>query len=177
MSFWLWTPATGSTAAVASTNVLSLEASTMTHGALVHVRPAGTADVELEVSNGVSVGGGTIHRYASGTHSSRSIKKDIRYLTEADEERAYQDVLALRPVRFRYKVIGPDGALRADPSQPLMKGLLYEESPESIRGKGETIVIDYQVANLELALKAALRKVQALEERLARLKAREGTAQ
>src|SRR3990167_7678148 len=49
------------------------------HTAGIHIRPSGAPDIELEVSNGASTGGGAIHRASSGTHSSSKIKSSISY--------------------------------------------------------------------------------------------------
>jgi hypothetical protein len=50
--------------------------------------------------------------------------------------------------------------------------LIYEEAPESIRGEGQTLVVNERLANVELALKAAMRKLEALEKRYADVKKR-----
>ncbi|MCX5786928.1 MAG: hypothetical protein NTX64_00235 [Elusimicrobia bacterium] len=169
MDFFLWTPQ-DSTAAIGSMDVLSLRASTLTASASVHVRPMGIPDVELEVSDGASTGGGTVHRAQAFTPSSRDYKEDIAHLGPKEEDQALQDVLSLRPARFRYKRRARDGTLVNDPTAPLFKGLIYEDAPASIRGQHEDILITERIANLELALKAASRRVESLQTRIRKLK-------
>jgi len=171
MDFLVWNPGAGSTATVANLKVLSLEASEAASSGSFHVRPAGDPDVELEVSDGATTGGGTLHRASAGTHSARRLKTDIRYLGEKEEAQAYRDVMVLRPAWFRYKALAPDGSLVGNPGARLWKGLIYEDSPESIRGTGKSIVIDERVANVEMALKEAMRKLERLQARLRELEA------
>ena len=162
MDFLVWNPGAGSTTTAANLGVLSIEASTETAGGgLVHVRPAGHADEELVVSDGTTMGGGTIHRAAAYAPSSRRFKSDIRGLSERDEDRALAEIAALNPVVFRYK--------SDDARQPLRRGLIYEEAPESIRASGNAVSVDERVVELELALKASIRRLEALRARLAEL--------
>lgn len=161
MDFWLWAPVAGSTTSAANIDALSLQlSSTSSSGVSVQIRPVGsfTGDVELEVSNGITVGGGTIHRAAAGTPSSRKRKSDIRYLSATEEAAAYQDVMALKPASYRYK---------GDPTP--WKGLILEDSPRSIQGPGGAIIIDDRIANLEMAVKEASEKIQKLKQRLKEL--------
>lgn len=150
----------------------------------VHIDQSGTGDVELEVSNGVSTGGGTIHRAASATHSSRVLKSHITYLPVAAEEQALADVVGLRHAAFRYlrnvyatkkisrlpigkkeevEEVVPDTSVVVaripDLTAPLRRGLIYEDAPESVRGSGESIVIDDRITNLELAVKAIAKRL------------------
>ena len=134
----------------------------------IHVIPSGTADVQLEVSDGATTGGGTIHRATSTTHSSRKIKSDINYLLPGDAQQGLADVLVLKHATFRYmrNVHGTKldeggnevedasvviGRVR-DESLPLYRGLIYEDAPNSIRASHETISIDDRITNLELAV-------------------------
>ena len=72
-------------------------------------------------------------------HSRRALKSDISYLDEAAERRAYDEVKALRHSHFRYKAGGPKA--------PLVRGLIYEDAPESIRSApGKSIVLENRLA-------------------------------
>lgn len=169
MDFLVWTKDAGSTGTLATADYLSLQAMTAASGGSMHVIPSGTADAEVEVSNGSSTGGGTMQRYRWVTPSSRRFKSDIKYFSEKDEDRALDEVAALHHVRFRYKSRGKDGVLYDDPRQPERVGLIYEEVPESLRGPDEILPTNERIAELELALRAAMRKVEALEKRYAKL--------
>ena len=172
MDFLVWTPASGSTTTIATNELLALQASTMASNGLVHVIPSGIPDVELEVSNGLSTGGGTMQRLAWITPSSKRFKSDISYLKEKDEDRALAETAALNHVRYRYRSRAKDGSLYDDPRQQVRVGLIYEEAPDSIRGEGHTLLTNERLANVELALKAAIRKLELLEKRYKTLKAR-----
>lgn len=166
IDFFLWN-STNSPSTLGSLNVLSIEGIPAASSVSVHVMPAGSPDVELEVSDGITTGGGTIHRAAASTHSSKALKSDISYLSDADIQRAYEDVKALKHARFRYKPARPGGA----PGRTL-RGLIYEDVPESVRGPGETVVFDNRLANLEMALKVVNGKIEALEKKIAEEKRR-----
>lgn len=163
MVFALWTPATGSSSTLGGLPALSLEGSTITPAnALVHIVPAGIADKELVVSNGSSMGEGDVLRWERWVPSASILKKDIKRLGQADEERAWADVMALKPVFFRRKVNGPDS--------PLERGFIFEETPASIQDGPGATSIDERVVNAELALKAAIRRIEGLKARIRRLK-------
>jgi hypothetical protein len=161
VDFFLWN-STAQPSALGAENALTIQESVAgASSASVHVDPYGEPTVELEVSNGSVLGGGSILRAAAGVHmSSREAKTDIQYLTEADEKTAYDDVKALRPARFRFKT--PPGR----PRQPLRRGLIYEDSPASIQGRGHAIVFDNRLANLELALKEINRRIAAVQSKI-----------
>ena len=145
-----------------------------------HIQASGTPDVALEVSNGASTGGGTVHAATVTTHSQAELKSDINYLPDSLAEQAFRDVLTIKPATFRYRrnIHGTKSASRsvvrngkqveevievedrgvvvgrvADPSMPLMKGLIYEDSPESIRASHGTIDMSLRILNLEMAVK------------------------
>ena len=166
MDFLVWSQS-ASTTAIGSLNVVSLV--TVSTGASVHVRPAGTPDVELEVSNGSSTGGGTVHRAAEGTHSSRELKSDIAYLGPQEESQAYEEVKALKHATFRYKRI-KGKTLVEDSREPIRLGLIYEDAPSSIRGTGESIVIDERVNNAEMALAEFIRKLEKFQSEVSAVK-------
>ena len=171
MDFHVWNPSADAPATIAANTVLSLQAMTSASGGSFHVCPAGTPDVELVVSNGVTTGGGTIRRLEAQTPSSQAFKSDIHYLGEKEQEKAWKDVARLKPAQFRYKVRRKDGALADDPTQPLLKGYIYEDVPESIRGQHNDILFDQRLANVELALKAAMNRLAKLQKRLKTLQA------
>lgn len=154
----VWGPGTGSTATIASLDVMALQAINSTSGGSVHAHPAGTPDVELEISDGLLTGGGTLHRFRALTPSSRKIKSDIEYLSEKDQAQALADVLALKPASFRFKSGGP-----------LRKGLLYEDTPASIRGPGTSVLLTDRIVNLEMALKKEIARYEALQKHLTEL--------
>lgn len=164
MDFLVWNPGAGSTTTLASLNVLSLQGIAGASGGSFHVNPAGEPDAEVEVSNGATTGGGTIQYGELLAPSSRRFKTDIKDLSEADEARALADVAALKHVRFRY--------LADDPAQPPHTGLIYEEVPESLRGADGTLSTIERLANAEMALKAAMVKLEKLQKRYAELKKR-----
>jgi len=169
MDFYLWNPnvATGT---IGNLDVLSLQAMTAIAGqGAVHVMPVGAPNWELEVSNGVCTGCGSVERIAAAAPSTRERKSDIRYLTEKDAAKAYKDVMALKHASFRYKRVLKDGSRVPDPTQPLREGLIYEDAPESIQGGAKSIVFDERVANLELALQENIRKLETLQQRLKEL--------
>ena len=168
MDFLLWSPAAGATTTVASVNVLSLQGISSANEGSFHVMPYGEPDAEVEVSNGSSLGGGTIQRLQVLTPSSRRFKSDIRYLSPRREDTALDDIASMKHARFRYK--SRDGK-----PQPLNVGLIYEESPESIRAAEKTLSTVERVADVEMALKSALRQLEALEKRYAELKNRRRT--
>lgn len=157
-----------------STNVLSFVAGAATVLSLgeatpgqVHVAPSGTADAELEVSDGSSIGAGDVHRAAATTHSSRHMKDIVRYYTAADERRCYDDVKSLKPMRFIYR----KGADPHDPTKPgnpnptgrRHNGYFLDEAPDFIKAAPRVhgIVIDDRIMMLEMALKETIRKVEA----------------
>ena len=137
----------------------------------IHVMASGIPDVELEVSDGSTTGGGTIHRAASAAHSLRELKSDIVYLTDTDCAEACDDVKLLKHATFRYlRNVHPvvDGAedrsqvtsrIR-DASLPLHTGIVYEDAPTSIRGPEGTVVIDKRIAVLEMALKHVIGRME-----------------
>jgi len=160
IDFYLWN-STGSPTTLGDVGVLSLQAvPRASTAASVHIYPtAGTPAYELVVSNGLTTGGGTVMAASVAAHSRRALKSDISHLDEAAERRAYEDVLALRHARFRYKAGGPNAAL--------IRGLIYEEAPASIRSApGESIIVESRLVNMELALKAARRRIAALETKI-----------
>lgn len=134
----------------------------------VHIQPVGTADVELEVSDGLTTGGGDIHRATSGTHSRRALKHSIKYLADADYAAAYNDLLSLRHVTFKYKTIKSTATMETidDPNTPARQGLIYEEAPQRIKDGQGTIILDYRVQELEMALIWAIRKIEKLEKKV-----------
>jgi hypothetical protein len=49
---------------------------------------------------------------------------------------------------------------------PIYRGLIYEDAPASIQGDGKTVVFDYRLLNMELALKAVNVQIANLEEKI-----------
>lgn len=131
----------------------------------VHIQPVGTANVELEVSDGLTTGGGDIHRATSGTHSKRALKHSINYYTTADYRAAYNDLLTLRHVTFKYKVVKSTVTMELidNPKSKLRKGLIYEEAPERIKDPDGTIVVDDRIQMLEMALIEAIKEIETLK--------------
>lgn len=163
MVFTLWTPASGSSSTLGNLPVLSLEGSTITAAnALAHIMPAGIADKELVVSNGSAMGEGDVLRWDRWVPSAAILKKDIERLGRVDEEKAWADIASLRPLFFRRKT--------APPSSPLERGYIYEETPLSIRDGPGAASVDERLVNVELALKAAIRRIEELKTRINKLK-------
>jgi hypothetical protein len=161
MDFLLWTPAQASSA-IGAMGALSIV--TISTGAYVHVRPSsGTAIAELEVSDGFTMGAGTVHRAIEGTHSSIDLKKDVQYFGETEERAAFKETRGLKLVSFRYKGTGKKSWLWfLSKKGPLHRGLLYEEAPEILRGPGRSLSVDGRVANAELAMKELIRRLEAV---------------
>lgn len=157
----VWTPDAGSAAAVATMTVASLVTSTSAFESGVHVMPVGSPQAELTVSNGLSAGGGTLHAADSVTPSSRYIKSDIRYLDPQEGEAALSRVRALRHAAFRYMKRKGAGYAR-DARSPLRRGLIYEETPDEIKGPFESLSLDQRLADSELAFQALTRRLEAL---------------
>jgi hypothetical protein len=165
IDFFLWTPAV-STPSVGSLEVLSLV--TTSTGASMHIMPVSVSTVEVTVSNGVTLGGGSVIRAIEGPHSSRELKSDITYLGPQDEARAYAEVAALKHATYRYKV-WRKGKLVSDDKQPLRRGLIYEDAPDSVKGPGATLVYDERLNNAELAAKELIRRLESLESKASAL--------
>ena len=137
-----------------------------THG-FFHVMPSGTPDVQLEVSDGSTTGGGTVHAASFAAHSSKKLKSDIRYLTTDEKKALYEDIKLLKPAEFRYlshKKVDSKTMVR-DTKQPLRKGLVLEDVPQSFRSKGdaEAISLNDQIFILQAAVQVLIGKVEALE--------------
>lgn len=175
LDFLVWNTGAGSTTTLASLNVLSLQGIAAASGGSFHVQPVGEPDAEVEVSNGLSTGGGTMQRLQVVAPSSRRFKTDIKDLSAKDEDRALEDVSGLKHARFRYKSRQKDGRLTEDPAQTLHTGLIYEEAPASIREGGEALSTSERLVNVELALKAEMRRLEELQKRYEKLKARRTT--
>jgi hypothetical protein len=165
IDFFLW-DSTGQPEAVGTLNVLSLQAISTYSFVSTHILPFGSPDAELEVSNGVTTGGGRIIRAAETSPSSREWKTDIVHLDSAAFTAAEVDVRALRHARYRYK----DAAGRG--IGPVYRGLIYEDAPSSIKGPGNSLIQDYRLLNLEMALKAADAQIAELEGKIAALEAK-----
>jgi hypothetical protein len=160
VDFFLWN-STADPAALGTLHVLSLQASPAASTGSVHVMPVGTPIYELVVSDGQTTGGGTVEAAVVSMHSSRALKTVLATLGSADEERAYEEVKSLRPARFRYK--HPGGG-----AGPLVRGLIYEDTPPDIRARrGQAISFEARLANMEMALAAANRRIADLEKKIA----------
>lgn len=174
MDFYIWNTAL-SQSSIGMLDVLSLVviSSGPYNTASMHVRPAGTPTVQLEVSDGSTTGGGTIERIAEGQHSSRELKTNISYLGGTEEAKAYEEAKALKPAEFRYKSFNKKGELARNTKQPLRRGLIYEDAPDSVKGPGQSILIDERVNNLEMAMQEFLHRLDAAKAEADQLKAGE----
>lgn len=161
LDFYLWT-SSDAASDLGSSFAMSLQSSATANQAGLHVSPTdATAGNQLVVSSGAVYAGGVILGYAVGAPCFAAIKTDLRYLAEAEREAAAKDLLALRPVAFRYKG-----------STQERRGYVYEETPESLRdGKG-AVVVDERLVNLELVLQAVQGQIRTLEGELGRLEGR-----
>jgi hypothetical protein len=158
VDFLLWN-STAQPFALGTKRVLSLQAISASSSS-VHIQPVGTPAYELVVSDGQTTGGGSVMAAAVGTHSSRKLKTVVSTLTDRDADAAYEEVKSLKPAKFRYK--RRDGA-----EGPFVRGLIYEDSPTDIRDeRGQSLVMEARVANMELALAAANRRIRDLEKKI-----------
>ena len=132
-----------------------------------HFLPTGTdGDAVVEVSSGGVTGGGSVHAASFAAHSSEKLKSDIRLLGQSEYDTAYTNIQNLRQYEYRYKVQESSTSARLvrDPTRPLMKGPVYEESPAMIQGERETISLNDRILQLEMALRIAIRKIESLED-------------
>lgn len=172
MDFLVWNPGAGSTTTAADLGVLSIQGIATASGGSFHAHPVGEPDAEVEVSDGITTGGGTLQRLDVVTPSSRRFKTNIKDLNDKAEDRALEEVAGLRHARFRYKARGRDGRLVANPARPLRTGLIYEEAPKSIRDGKAALSTTERLVNVEMALRASMRRLEELQARYERLKAR-----
>ena len=101
IDFFIWEPGAGSPSDIAVKEVASLVTTTAT--AAVHIMPiAALPDAALEVSNGVSLGGGDVICATEQAPSSRRLKSQIAYFTPDDEAQAYEEVGELKHAAYRY---------------------------------------------------------------------------
>jgi len=132
----------------------------------VHVHPpgGGTADADLEVSDGSTVGAGVIHASTIAAHSSRKIKSHISYLGNMELQQAYYDVKMLKPARFRYKRLNKiTGKYEIDRTISMGRGLIFEDAPTSIRTAREAISLNARILNLEMTVQILMKKIEILE--------------
>ena len=130
-------------------------------GGGVQVCPVGKIDSELEVSDGRHLGDGTVRRLEAQSPATLDGVMDLVAM-ETARGRALRDVLSLRPVLFSGSMPGE-----------VRRGLLTEESPDSVRGAGSTVLLTARLTNLELALQASLSQIEKLEKRLKAARANE----
>ena len=172
LDFYLWTPTQGaSDVGVMEAMSLVTLSTPAVGGAGVQVHPAsGTMTVELTVSDGHTIGAGTVHRAYEAQHSSKELKTDIGYLDESAGLKAYEETRGLKPVKFRYRNTGKKSWLWfLSKKGPMHRGLLYEEAPDSLRGPGRSLSVDQRVVNAELAAKEFFKRLEALSEEAAKL--------
>lgn len=139
----------------------------------VHILQVGDGDVELEVSDGATTGGGTIHRAASATHSSEKIKSDMRKFNLVEKQKVIADFKVYEPEEFKYKVVigthpitGKPILIR-DPNQKLRKGPIFERAPDFVKDMDtESVVLDDRVTQLEIVVKHLLDEIDRLEARI-----------
>lgn len=164
IDFFLWR-STGQPEALGAQHVLALQGAPSASSASVHIQPVGVPAYELVVSDGQTTGGGTVLAASVGPHSSRRLKNILGPIASQEAEAAYEDVKALRHATFRYK--------RAQAtSGPLVRGLIYEDVPASIRAPiGESVSVTERLINMELALGVVYRRIEELEKKIAAAKA------
>ncbi|PCI39451.1 MAG: hypothetical protein COB53_03250 [Elusimicrobia bacterium] len=160
--FLIWSPTLGSTAIVSTSTMLSLESMTNSSGA-VHIMPVVTvSSANLTVSDGTTLGGGSILVSNTVVPSSIEFKADVEALNEDAYHKAYNDVQALRHVNFRYK--SAEGK-----ASSMRRGLIYEDVSISIHGPGKSISFDQRLVNLEMSIHSAINKYENLLKRLRRV--------
>lgn len=163
IDFLIWEPGAGAASNIAVKHIASLVTTTATAG--VHIMPiAALPDAALEVSNGSSLGGGDVICASEQAPSSRRLKSHIAYFTPDDEAQALEEVGALKHAAFRYMSFNKKKGLVRDKKQRLRRGLIFEESPASIRGEGQSLVVDERLVNAEMAFKELARQLEALEK-------------
>lgn len=170
LEFLVWTPDSGSTTTLANMTVLALQGISGGSGASAHIRPSGTPDVELEVSNGSSTGGGTMQRLQVLNPSSRRFKSDVRYLDEQTENAALKATANLKHVHFQYKTPFSEGGQPLSSIAEVHRGLVYEDVPSQLRDGRGGIDSAERLAQLEMALRAAIRRLEALQSTYESLK-------
>jgi len=168
IDFLIWSPSAGSATNLATMTVVSLVTiSSLTRAAAVHVLPVGEPEVQLVVSDGSSRGAGTIHAAHQVTPSSREWKSEIEYLGAEEEATAYEREKSLGLASFRYAKMKGRNFVR-NSRAPMRRGLIYEESPLMLRGKGESISMTQLLVETELAFKELARRTDALEREVAK---------
>lgn len=161
VDFYLWT-SSDTVYALGTAKVMAIQASSGTSMGGLQVDPSTvTVGAELVVSSQTVYAGGVILAgSAVSPPCSASFKTDIVPLGDADRVQAVQDVLALKPVTFRYK---------GDPGRQTRVGLILEDTPQSIRSAAGAVVFDERLMNLELALQAARSRIDAVKAEISRL--------
>jgi hypothetical protein len=161
VDFYLWT-SSDAVYALGTSKVMAIQASSGTSMGGLQVDPSTvTVGAELVVSSRTVYGGGVILAgSAVSPPCSASLKADIVALGDADRAKAVLDVLALKPVTFRY---------RGDPGGQTRTGLILEDTPQSIRSAAGAVVFDERLMNLELALQAARSRIDAVKAEISRL--------
>lgn len=164
IDFYLWT-SSDAVYALGSSKVMSIQASSGTGMGGLQVDPSTiTIGAELIVSSRTVYAGGVILVGAVvSPPCSASLKTDIVHLGDEERAKAVQDVLALRPVSFQYK---------GDPGRQKRVGLLLEEAPESVRSEAGAIVFNERLMNLEMALQAARKRIDALKHAISKVEGR-----
>lgn len=160
VDFYLWN-STDAVYGLGSEEAMSVQLGTKSGMSGWHVDPSSDpVTVELVVSSGGVYAGGVIVRGFWATHSCfAAMKEGVRRLGETERVRAAADLASLKPVRFRYK---------GDPRGTRRTGLIYEETPESVHGPGESVSVKERLMNLELALQAAQSRIVTLQAEVER---------
>ena len=77
-------------------------------------------------------------------------------------------------MRKENKTMTQKETLVEDRSHPLVTGLIYEDSPASIRDGRGALVVDYRLLNLELALQEADRRIAEVEGKILEIEKKRG---
>ena len=140
LSFTVW----GAQASGAPLMSLQSESDGVTR---MHIRPAGIARADLEVSDGARTGGGRLHRRREVSPADEALMSGASSLSRADEVKAAH---ALRAMRYAAGVRTPS--------------LVYDSAPTSVQRSDGFVSVDARVTNAELAMKE-------LSHRIAQLRA------
>ena len=128
---------------------------------------ADAGDVELEVSDNSTTGGGTVHAAIFAAHSEKRLKNNIVYKTPEEEDEALEHIKLLDVANWRYlKTESSTSARLVDnPGGAIHTGVIWDDAPPEIKKPDGTISLNDQIAMLQMALKAALRRIETLESR------------
>ncbi len=143
----------------------------------LHVQPVGTADAEVEISDGNSTGGGDSHAANHTTHSEERLKSDLRLLTPLEYKQVYTTYKSFKHKEYRYKIIKDTTTyeLVRSTSMPLTWGPTYDSAPHYIqhdRRGSKTLSLQKRATFTEMALRQSIIYIEELKQEMFVLKNR-----